>query len=187
MKTEIKKFKDAIESIYDSPGYFTKKQRIKMKKLKGQRERVYDELAKITSDALSKVMFTIETGFYNIWSDKKPMQDHQKLFRKAKSNIRKEIDNTVNKANKKLAAKDPYFELFPISIAVKIMPHQLDYPTKKSTPRENRSLLITDLSNSLKSHLPKKADREKFISNILQFFYGFSNEDAKPRNIRRHL
>lgn len=187
MKTDIKKFKDAIESIYESPGYFTEKQRTKMKKLRRQREKVYDELAKITSDVLSKVTFSIETGFYNIWSDKKPMQDHQKLFRKAKSNIRKKIDNYVNKANRKLAAQDPYFELFPISIAVKIMPHQLDYPPKKSTPRESRSLLIADLSNSLKSYLPKKADREEFISDILRFFYGFSNGETKPRNIRRHL
>ncbi len=173
--------------MYESPGYFTEKQLIKMKKLKAERGKIYNELAKLKSDLFSKVAFIIETGFFNIWDDKKQVKDHQKLFRKATSAIRNKIDNYVNKTNKKLAEKDPYFKLFPIAIIVKIMPHHLDYPSKKGKPRENRYLLIKDLSNSLKLHLPKKADREKFISKILQCFYGISKGDANPRDIRQHL
>jgi hypothetical protein len=40
LKTEFKKFRDAVESIYESPGYFTEKQRIKMKKLRKGREKI---------------------------------------------------------------------------------------------------------------------------------------------------
>lgn len=187
MKTEIGKFKDVIESIYESPGYFTEKQLNKMRKLGKEREKIYDELTKLKPELFSEVAFIIETGFFNIWDDKASMRDHLKLFRKTKSNIRDKIDNYVKKTNKKLAEKDPYFKLFPITIIVKIMPHHLDYPPKKIRPQKNRPLLIKDLSNSLKSHLPKKADREKFIANILQYFYGISKEDAHPKNVRQHL
>jgi hypothetical protein len=187
LKTEFKKFRDAVESIYESPGYFTEKQRIKMKKLRKGREKIYKELAKLKSELFSEVAFIIETGFFNIWDDKKPMQDHQKLFGQAKSNIRKKIDAYINKTNKQLAEKDPYFELFPISVIVKIVPHNLDYPPKKSSARKNRSLLIKDLSNSLKSHLPRKADRQKFLSNILQYIYGIPKAEIKPTKIRQDL
>ena len=106
MKTEVEKFRDAIESIYESPGYFTEKQRIKMKKLRKEREKIYKELAKLKSELFSEVTFIIQTGFFNIWDDKKPMQDHQKLFVQAKSNIRKKIDAYISKINKQLAEKD---------------------------------------------------------------------------------
>ena len=187
MKTEVKKFRDAIESIYDSPGYFTDKQRTKMKKLKKEREKIYQELAKVNSEVFSDITFTIETGFFNIWDDKKSMQYHQKLFRQAKSNLRKKIDASIGKINKQLAEKDPYFETFPISVVAKIMPHKLDYPPKKSSFRRNRSILIKNLSNSLKSHFPRKADRQKFLSNILQYIYGIPKSETQPSQIRRHL
>jgi hypothetical protein len=187
MKAEIEKFKDAIEPIYESPGYFTEKQLSKMKNFRKEREKIYDEFTKIKPELFSEIAFIIETGFFNIWDDKAPMRDHLKLFRKTKSSIREKIDTYVKKANKKLAEKDPYFKLFPITIIIKIMPHHLDYPPKKIRPQKSRPLLIKDLSNSLKSHLPQKADREKFISHILQYFYGISKEDAHPKNIRQHL
>jgi hypothetical protein len=187
LKTEVEKFRDAMESIYESPGYFTEKQRIKMKKLGKEREKIYKELAKLKAEFFSEVAFIIETGFFNIWDDKKPMQDHQKLFGQAKSNIRKKIDTYINKTNKQLAEKDPYFELFPISVIVKIMPHNLDYPSKKSSARKNRSLLIKNLSNSLKLHLPQKANRQKFLSNILQYIYGIPKAETKPPKIRKYL
>jgi hypothetical protein len=187
MKTEVEKFREAIESLYESPGYFTERQLIKMKKLRKERKKIYAELAKLNPELFSEVAFIIETGFFNIWDDKAPMRDHLKLFRKTKSVIRAKIDNYVKKTNKKLAEKDPYFKLFPITIIVKIMPHHLDYPPKKVSPRKNRPILVKDLSNSLKPRFPQKADREKFISNILQYFYGIARQDANPENIRPHL
>ena len=39
MKTEVEKFREAIESLYESTGYFTEKQLIKMKRLRKDRKK----------------------------------------------------------------------------------------------------------------------------------------------------
>jgi len=182
LKEQANQYGEVIGNVF-----FTDEQLVKLKTFESKRNSFYDELEqKLRPELFFKVVCKIEDGFLYLAEDKDPMHETVKLYKDAK----KRIENKIEKENEKLVDKDPYFGkklktgyeiLFPIRLSY----HHLDNPTppKKGSPNKNQSILIKQLSELLRSYLPKDADREKKIAQILLYFYDL---DLDPRSIISH-
>jgi len=164
--------------------FFDEKQLDKLKEARPEREKLYSELEKgLEPELCFQILGKIYDGFLYLADDYDPIRKPIKLYAEAKDKLEKK----VLKLNEELTKADTYFKNFPMQVG--ILPHHLDNPnpTEKHRPKENKNILIKELSDLLKAFLPKVADRSKVISRILKFFYTVPKTEATPENVRKHF
>jgi hypothetical protein len=193
MKNDFKRIKQDIELRYlpfeeqekkagniIGNSFFDAKQLDELKRFKTNRDKIWRD---IEENFDLKQCFNsagiINDGFIYLADDRDSIEPLARLYRDAKKKIEKRVD----KINKDLAAKKPYFENFPIIIEFK---HHLDSPAKTGSPSLNRNMLVKDISKHLSTCISGQADRAKLIERILRFFYVVSKSEADARNIRSY-
>jgi hypothetical protein len=168
-----------------------------LRELSPERRKIYLDLKKeLKLETFFAVLCKIQQGFLYVWEEGNPLRMKAGEFRKAKESLEKQVEDlrkNLRNTNKNLAAKNPFFKTFPIPLIglddVVMLPHPLDQvdPPKAIGPSELKNQLIKELSDLLKSSLPKVGDRAKFISRILRFFYLTPESESNARIIRQHM